>query len=188
MSYRNNCDKIVQVAQLEYAQANEVRALLKNLKKIQFNLQSQRTQAIQLLDGLETESDFFANNDNCTPRFPVNKRYVCVQYGDWPFKFEQVRSAANYKAPDIASTNKDMASNSTNFQSNQTSNKKNGQGGDSNHAPDDANKCITSMNERDRFEKALKAYHTGIADMETQLKDSIWNRSIFEKKFDGNWG
>lgn len=172
---------------LEFVQVRNLHALLRALDGLQFALQSQRTQGLALISNVVRESFLFSIND----RFPAKdatghtESLVCVDDNDWPFKFSQLSLALNYKVPDVSQTNKDLVSGATNYQSNFTNNSK-----DKNTASskeDDATKCITSMSERDRFEKSSVAFSTGIADIRKQIKTSTLTLRSFEAKYNLVW-
>lgn len=189
MTYTNYTESVEAIEGLAFVRLSNLQNVLQQLDGIQFALQTQRTQGIQILAGVEKEFDIFGES----VRFPkvdpnTNKtiKFVCVQLKDWPMKFDQVMSSLNYKTPDIAGTDKDLALGNSNYQASFTNNKKTGS--PSNGSPDDnAEHCITSQSERKVFLNALKSFTTGVADMKQQLNESILTRRIFERKFSLIW-
>jgi len=190
MPYTNYSTELQRVQYLSWVNIINMENLINQLESIQFALQTQRTQGLQLLSQVEKTRNFFGKSK----RFPAENSagdllaFLCVDLKDWPAKFEQVMSALNYKVPDIAGTNKDLATNQKDFQSSgsSTSNHNRGNNGKGD-ASDDATKTITSMQERDRFEKAMKSFTTGLADFKVQLSMSIVTRDIFEEKYSLIW-
>lgn len=164
----------------EYTRTDNLLDVVGKLRNIAFSLQSQRTQGLQIISSLIRARNIFSPLD----RFPPGA-YVCLTCDDWPDKIEQCVSALNYKVPDVSNTDKDLATGAQNYQSSFTNNSKTQRG--SGNAEDDATKCIKSLDERGKFEKALKSFTTSLADMERQLKNSILTTRIFERKLNLVW-
>lgn len=186
MPYINYNEDVEAIEGLAYVSLFNLQNMLNQLDGIQFALQTQRTQGIQIAAGIEKQYDIFGEG----LQFPDTDagrlaKYVCIQLKDWPMKFDQVISSLNYKVPDVANTNKDLSKDGTNFQSAFSQNKKTGATNDSSN--DDATKCIKSQSERDVFLNAQKSFTTGVADMKQQLHESIWTRRIFERKYSLIW-
>jgi hypothetical protein len=186
--YQNYPDDLERLEELSYVTTENLQNMIIQLEGIQFALQSQRTQGLQIVSGVERLHHVFSDTVRFPDKTANNKRFsvVCIDLKDWPFKFEQLESALNYKVPDVAQTNKNLSVNSSNFQSNNSNNKKTQQDA-ANNAPDDSTKCITSLDERDKFEKAMKTFTTGVADVKRQIKDAVLTRRIFENTYSLIW-
>jgi hypothetical protein len=164
----------------EYTRTDNLLDAVGKLRNIAFSLQSQRTQGLQIISNLLRIRNLFSPMD----RFPAGA-YICLTCDDWPDKIEQCVSSLNYKVPDVSNTDKDLATGAQNYQSSYTSNNKTQKSGS--NSEDDATKCIKSLDERGKFEKALKSFTTSLADMERQLRSSLLTTRIFERKLGLVW-
>jgi len=170
---------------LEFVHIQNLRNMLSDLDRIQFALQTQRTQGLQIAASLQKITGFFSN----IVRFPEagpEGRFVVVQVSgaDWPFKFAQLISSLQYKTPDINATNKDLSDSSANWQIQKSAGPKMPGGPSGN---DDATKCVMPVSEREKFEKAMFSFVTSIADMRSQITSSTLTRRLFEAKFNLSW-
>lgn len=186
MSYSNYTGELETLESLRFSSVLNITHLMTQLDAVQFALQTQRSQALQLIAGLNSVSNIFANDSRYPDKDIEGHRaaFICLDINDWPAKFEQILSAVNYKQPDVAQTNKDMGTNPTNYQSASSTNSRQSA---TSPAHDDATKCITSISERDRFEKALKSFTTGVSDIKRQIRDATWTRRTFEHAFNLKW-
>nr|QDH90219.1 MAG: hypothetical protein H4Bulk46291_000003 [Riboviria sp.] len=187
MPYTNYGVKHETLEALRWVTVGNLQNMLAALDKIQFAYQTQRSQGLQLATSLESKTEFFDKNTRFPPTGADGKTFkaVCIDCGDWPFKFNQVITALNYKTPDVSQTNKDLAINSKDYQSNASSGSKTKatSSGDN----DDSTKSITSMDERVRFEKSMLAFTTGITDIRNQLRGAIKTQAGFEAENELVW-
>lgn len=186
MPYTNYTTELERLETLEFTSVDNLNQMLRQLDGIQFALQSQRTQGIAIVNDLVKETNIFSDVDRFPDRDAANHRaaVICLTVADWPFKFEQITTALNYKVPDVAQTNKDLASNSAGSQL-QASNRPNNNNNNGTH--DDISKCIIPLDERIRFEKAMKSFFTGVADIRRQITGATLTRRIFEHTYNLRW-
>lgn len=77
---------------------------MRYLRAINFHIVEQRAQALERfnkLDGLFTDELF-----NLERRFPMGIAYVCDIMGEWPRRFQQLKTALSYKERDLRNQEK----------------------------------------------------------------------------------
>lgn len=77
---------------------------IKQIKKINFSIATNRANALERLGNLTDDAPYHA-----TKRFPENANFVCDAVGDWSRKLTQLRSALSFKSyeKDIKSKDND---------------------------------------------------------------------------------
>lgn len=84
---------------LSYAPWYDLKQLLSmvhQLRKINFAIVEQRQQALERINSLVTICPF-----GDTQQFDADHLYVCEMLGDWPRKFQQLKSALSFKERDL---------------------------------------------------------------------------------------
>jgi len=179
-SYGDTFDFIDHTRELSYltwVPLGDLQAMCDELQKLEFAIQTQRSQGLKILGDIGKIHALFGK----TKRFPSAGAFVCVEDKDWPKKFDQIQGALEYKAPDIAGTNKDLTDQSTTFRQNKSNNLgTSGKPGEKDG--DNAETCIRNQSERDRFNYAQKAFTSGISDMREQFGSSSYDQYKFEKE------
>lgn len=157
-----------------WALVGEILELIDQLEAVKFSLQQERIKGLDILSKLTTTRSLF-NKDK---RFPEDDIYIDLQSGDWPSKFEQVRTSLNYKPPE----NSFVGGNKADEKHQQPHPKQQNHSTTNNFNNNDPSIMI-DLSEREKFEKALKAYYTGLQSMENQIGQGtgLFDTEHFEK-------
>lgn len=165
----------------QWARVGEILELKDQLAAVKFGLQQERIKGAEILSKLTTTRSLVSK----VKQFPDDDVYVDLQSGDWPSKMEQVRTALNYKPPEnsFIGNNRSDERHTTSIERNSKTSK----GGD-NHDNNDASQ-ITDLSERQKFEKSMKAYFTGLQSMEDQIGmgTGLFSRDEFESHYYLKW-
>jgi hypothetical protein len=170
-------------AESQWVSTGEILEMKDNLAAIKFALQQERNKGLDFLQKLVKRRNIAARGS----QFPDDQSYVCLQGGDWPGKFEQLRMALNYKPPEnsFVGGNRNDEKHMHSKKYNSGDNDKDG--GDS-HKYEDSSK-IQDLSERQKFEKSMLAYYTAIESIENQIgsRSGVYNRDHFEHHFYLKW-
>lgn len=173
-TYTNWSGAALVASESEWCGTQEVLELAANLNAVKFSLQTERIKAIDYITKLNKVwgNKIFSK----TQRFPDDRSYVYLQYEDWPGKISQILLAANYKPPENA------------FIVGNTSSKESDKWGKKPNAPDDA-ELLQDPTERQKFEKAMVSYFSGIRSINDQIgrRTGVFTMEHFERHFNLTW-
>lgn len=165
----------------QWARVGEILELKDQLCAVKFGLQQERIKGSEILSKLTTTRNLVSK----TKQFPDDDVYVDLQSGDWPSKMEQVRTALNYKPPEnsFIGNNRGDEKHTTSIVRNSK-----GKGKENDHENNDSTQ-ITDISERQKFEKSMKAFYTGLQSMEDQIGmgTGLFSRDEFESHYYLKW-
>jgi hypothetical protein len=155
----------------QWVAVGELLEIVDQLNAVKYALQQERIKGTEILSKLNTTRTLVSK----TKRFPDDDVYIDLQSGDWPSKFEQVRTALNYKPPEnsFIGGNRSDEKHSSNIERKRVEDKS----GDSSQ--------IQDISERQKFEKSMKSYYTGLESMENQIGQGtgLFTQTHFEKHY-----
>jgi len=165
----------------QWARVGEILELKDQLASVKFSLQQERIKGAEILAKLTTTRNLVSK----IKQFPDDDVYVDLQSGDWPSKMEQVRTSLNYKPPEnsFVGNNRSDERHTTSIQRNSKS-----KTDKDDHDNNDSSQ-ITDLSERQKFEKSMKAYYTGLQSMEDQIGmgTGLFTRDEFESHYYLKW-
>lgn len=110
MPYNNVGRRFIVLSGGEWYSVPQLMLELRALKRINFNIQAQRDQALQRLGNMPCDAPFTAQI-----RFPAQQTFISEQCGDWGRKFMQLRTSLTFK--DYAKDDKHQGASSSSTKS-----------------------------------------------------------------------
>jgi len=163
-----------------------VRPFIRRLQNTKFSYQEERNTVPEIVNEFNRDADDCIYGE--ASRFPQNN-FVPIECNEIQEALKQILLSAAYRPPDVSETNKDLTVKSSNHSIERSGSNKGKQSegnGDKDHNDKD-NTSITSVSERVKFEKAMKAFYEGVLSLQKALKGCSLNQSTFELKYNLNW-
>jgi hypothetical protein len=185
MSYGDKFDTsgAAKLRRTRWANQDALEDILDKLSNIKFSYQEERNKISELTNDFRNAGDKKIYGK--TTRFPDDD-YVPLVCNEILMSLKQIELAGDYRPPDVSATNKDLTSKSLAYSKDSEGGGKSRKQNEGDDKEKDSQQ-ITSIAERDRLEKADKAFREAVKELYKSLVECSLNRATFENKFMLTW-